>query len=73
VVRPLISPYETGTKDHSVSMLARLLDGCGIELRMQAADLNDADRDLYRDVRLAHADDARAAYPPCSEFERDLS
>jgi transcriptional regulator with XRE-family HTH domain len=48
VVRPLISQYETGKKDPSVSMLARLLDGCGMELRMQAADLSDADRDQYR-------------------------
>jgi transcriptional regulator with XRE-family HTH domain len=39
VVRPLISQYETGKKDPSVSMLARLLQACGMELRMQASPL----------------------------------
>jgi transcriptional regulator with XRE-family HTH domain len=48
VVRPLISQYETGKKDPSVSMLARLLDACGMELRMQAAAVTDSDRDQYR-------------------------
>jgi hypothetical protein len=48
VVRPLISQYETGKKDPSVSMLARLLDACGMELRMQASEVTDSDRDQYR-------------------------
>lgn len=48
VVRPLISQYETGKKDPSVSMLARLLDACGMELRMQASVVTDSDRDQYR-------------------------
>lgn len=53
VVRPLISQYETGKKDPSVSMLARLLRSCGMELRMQAALPSDADRDQYsRDERV---------------------
>jgi transcriptional regulator with XRE-family HTH domain len=47
VVRPLISQYETGKKDPSVSMLARLLKACGMELRMQASPLTAADRDQY--------------------------
>ncbi len=51
VVRPLISQYETGKKDPSVSMLARLLDACGMELRMQAAIVTDSDRDQYRSDR----------------------
>ncbi len=48
VVRPLISQYETGKKDPSVSMLARLLDACGMELRMQASVVSKADRDQYK-------------------------
>ena len=48
VVRPLISQYETGKKDPSVSMLARLVDACGMELRMQASVVSDSDRDQYR-------------------------
>ena len=48
VVRPLISQYETGKKDPSVSMLARLLDACGMELRMHASVVTDSDRDQYR-------------------------
>ncbi|MGC8514017.1 MAG: helix-turn-helix domain-containing protein [Acidimicrobiales bacterium] len=48
VVRTLISQYETGKKDPSVSMLARLLDACGMELRMQASVVSDSDRDQYR-------------------------
>jgi transcriptional regulator with XRE-family HTH domain len=47
VVRPLISQYETGKKDPSVSMLARLLQACGMELRMQASALSAADADQY--------------------------
>ena len=48
VVRPLISQYETGKKDPSVSLLARLLDACGMELRMHASVVTDSDRDQYR-------------------------
>jgi transcriptional regulator with XRE-family HTH domain len=48
VVRPLISQYETGKKDPSVATLARLLDACGMELRMQASVVSGYDRDQYR-------------------------
>lgn len=44
----MISQYERGQKDPSVSTLARLVDVCGMELRMQAECLTDADRDQYR-------------------------
>ena len=44
----MISQYETGKKDPSVSMLARLLDACGMELRMHASVVSDSDRDQYR-------------------------
>ena len=44
----MISQYETGKKDPSVSMLARLLDACGMELRMHASVVTDSDRDQYR-------------------------
>ncbi|MHB1712490.1 MAG: helix-turn-helix domain-containing protein [Acidimicrobiales bacterium] len=47
VVRPLISQYETGKKDPSVTMLARLIEACGMELRMRADVLTEADRDQY--------------------------
>lgn len=62
VVRPLISQYETGKKDPSVSMLARLLDACGMELRMQAAVVTAADRDQYqRDEQVGHEQARRNA------------
>ena len=59
VVRPLISQYETGKKDPSVSMLARLLDACGMELRMEASAVTDADRDQYRHDREVGPEQAR--------------
>lgn len=53
VVRPLISQYETGKKDPSVSMLVRLLGACGMELRMHAAVISEADKDQYeRDAKV---------------------
>ena len=59
VVRPLVSQYETGKKDPSVSMLARLLDACGMELRMHASVVSETDRDQYRrDEEVGH-DQAR--------------
>lgn len=59
VVRPLISQYETGKKDPSVSMLVRLLDACGMELRMQAAVVSDSNRDQYRRDREVGPEQAR--------------
>ena len=60
VVRPLISQYETGKKDPSVTMLARLIDACGMELRMLAAELTDADRGQYvRDAVVGEAQGRR--------------
>lgn len=44
VVRPLISQYENGRKDPSVTMLARLVEACGMELRMRADALTAAER-----------------------------
>jgi transcriptional regulator with XRE-family HTH domain len=44
VVRPLISQYENGRKDPSVTMLARLIAACGMELRVRAEILTDAER-----------------------------
>jgi transcriptional regulator with XRE-family HTH domain len=44
VVRPLISQYENGRKDPSVTMLARLVEACGMELRMRAEVLSEAER-----------------------------
>ncbi len=62
VVRPLISQYETGKKDPSVTMLARLIDACGMELRMLAAELTDADRGQYvRDAVVGEAQGRRNA------------
>lgn len=59
VVRPLISQYETGKKDPSVSMLARLLEACGMELRMQASVLTEADADQYARDAAIGAEQAR--------------
>jgi transcriptional regulator with XRE-family HTH domain len=36
VSRPSISQYENGRKDPSVSMLDRLIEACGMELRLRA-------------------------------------
>lgn len=47
VVRPLISQYETGKKDPSVTMLERLIEACGMELRMRADVPTEADCDQY--------------------------
>lgn len=66
VVRPLISQYENGRKDPSVSMLARLVEACGMELRMRADLLTEADWDQRRrdaaigiDAAMRNADRAR--------------
>ena len=48
LVRPLISPDENGRKDPAVSMLARLVEACGMELRMRADLLTEAERDQRR-------------------------
>lgn len=47
ISRPLVSEYERGKKDPSVTMLARLIDACGMELRLEAAELSDTDRKQY--------------------------
>jgi transcriptional regulator with XRE-family HTH domain len=53
VSRPLISKYENGKKDPSVTSLSRLIHGCGMELRMHADFLTAADRHQYeRDARV---------------------
>lgn len=45
-----------------MSMLARLLDACGMELRMQAAVVSAADRDQYRrDEEVGHEQARRNA------------
>ena len=44
VVRPLISQYENGRKDPSVTMLSRLVDACGMELRLRADVVTDEER-----------------------------
>lgn len=59
VVRPLISQYENGRKDPSVSMLAKLVDACGMELRMRADLLTEADRDQHRRDAAVGTDAAR--------------
>lgn len=66
MVRPLISQYENGRKDPSVSMLARLVEACGMELRMRADLLTEADWDQRRrdaaigiDAAMRNADRAR--------------
>ena len=42
-----------------MSMLARLLDACGMELRMQASVVTDSDRDQYRRDKEVGHDQAR--------------
>lgn len=50
-MRPLISQYETGKKDPSVTMLAKIIAACGMELRMRADNLSDSDINQHgRDV-----------------------
>jgi transcriptional regulator with XRE-family HTH domain len=44
VVRPLISLYETGKKDPSVTTLSRLVEACGMDLRLRADMITDAER-----------------------------
>ena len=44
VVRPLISQYENGKKDPSVTMVARLVEACGMESRIRAEALTDIER-----------------------------
>jgi transcriptional regulator with XRE-family HTH domain len=44
VVRPLISLYETGKKDPSLTTLSRLVEACGMELRLRADMITDAER-----------------------------
>jgi uncharacterized protein len=47
VARPLVSQYETGKKDPSLSTLARLIGCCGMELRISADVPTTADRTQY--------------------------
>jgi len=47
VARPLISQYETGRKDPSLTTLARLIQACGMELRVRADVLSLADVAQY--------------------------
>jgi transcriptional regulator with XRE-family HTH domain len=44
VARPSISQYETGKKDPTVNMLYRLIEACGMELRMSADPLRPTER-----------------------------
>jgi hypothetical protein len=44
VVRPLISLYETGKKDPSLTTLSRLVEACGMELRLRADMITDSER-----------------------------
>lgn len=53
VARPLISQYENGRKDPSLTTLARLIEACGLELRICAEQLTAADRAQYfRDAQI---------------------
>lgn len=47
VARPLITQYETGRKDPSLTTLSRLIAACGMELRMSADPLSPADLAQY--------------------------
>lgn len=47
VARPLISQYENGHKDPSLTTLAHLVAACGLELRLSAEQLTEADRAQY--------------------------
>ncbi len=59
VTRPLISQYENGRKDPSLTTLARLIEACGLELRVSAEPLSAADRVQYlRDAQMG-AEEAR--------------
>lgn len=56
VARPLITQYETGKKDPSLTTLARLISACGMELRMSADPLSPADQAQYAlDARVGAA------------------
>ena len=62
VDRPSISRYETGRQDPSLTMLARLINACGMELRVRADVLTDADRTQYeRDLAVGSAQAIRNA------------
>ena len=62
VDRPSISRYETGRQDPSLTMLARLINACGMELRLRADILTDDNRIQYeRDVAVGSAQAVRNA------------
>lgn len=62
VDRPSISRYETGRQDPSVTMLARLISACGMELRVRADILTEANRSQYeRDMAVGPAQAIRNA------------
>ena len=58
VVRPLISLCENGKKDPSLTTLSRLIEACGMELRMRAEILSPAElaqRSRDAEIGLARA------------------
>lgn len=59
VARPLISQYETGRKDPSLTTLARIIEACGLELRLSAEQLTAADRAQYSHDAEIGIDEAR--------------
>jgi transcriptional regulator with XRE-family HTH domain len=62
VARPLISQYETGRKDPSLTTLARLIEACGMELRVRADMLSLADLAQYaQDARVGSEEALRNA------------
>jgi transcriptional regulator with XRE-family HTH domain len=62
VARPLISKYERGRKDPSITTLARLLAAMGMELRLHAEFLTPADIAQYtRDAAVGSAQGRRNA------------
>ena len=62
VDRPSVSRYETGRQDPSLTMLARLINACGMELRLRADILTDDNRIQYeRDVAVGSAQAVRNA------------
>ena len=62
VDRPSISRYETGRQDPSLTMLARLINACGMELRVRADVITDANRLQYeRDMAVGSPQAVRNA------------
>jgi transcriptional regulator with XRE-family HTH domain len=83
VVRPLISQYENGKKDPSVTTLARLIEACGMELRLRADVVSDAERSQQahdeaavgsgqarRDAERARREVVSVRQPTAEELER---